>query len=172
MNQIIIKPLMSSDWREFKKIRLEALKTSPTAFSNTYEDIAKLPDEKWKQQMELNEKKEGEYYLFAYDNDKVIGMNGLYFVNKPILKHIANVFGVYVNPDYRGQGIGLRLMKDMLVEIRKNPRFTKIKLGVNAENYSAIKLYEKIGLKIVGRLEKELKFGDRYCDELLMEMMI
>jgi len=172
MGQIVIAQLPVKDWQKFKEIRLEALKTNPTAFSNTYEDIAKYPDEKWQKQMKQSEKKDENYFLFAFDGDKVIGMNGAYWTNKPVTKHIAEVFGVFVNPAYRGQGIGKRLMDEIITEIKKNPQFKKIKLGVNAENIQALKLYLSCGLKVVGRLEKELKFGDKYCDELLLEMLI
>lgn len=172
MGQIVIKPLHPLEWQKYREIRLEALKTNPTAFSNAYEDVVKYAEEKWRKQLEQSQKRDGEFYLFAFDGDKVIGMNGAYWKNKPVLRHVAEVFGVFVNPGYRGKGVGRRLMEDVILEIKKNPQFMKIRIGVNAENIPALKLYESFGLKVVGKLEKELKFGDRYCDELLLELII
>lgn len=172
MKPIVIKSLKPDEWQKYREIRLEALKTNPLAFSNTYEDVIKFPDEKWRKQLKQSQKKAGTFFLFAFDGDKVIGMNGVYWNNKPVTKHIAEIFGVFVNPKYRGQGIGRRLMEDIIKEIKKNPQFTKIKLGVNIKNAPAMKLYKSCGLKVVGRLEKELKFGKKYYDELLLEKII
>lgn len=172
MGQIIIAPLPPEEWQKYREIRLEALKTNPTAFLNTFEDVKKYPEEKWRKQLEQSQKRDGAFFLFAFDGKKVIGMNGVYWVKKPVIKHVAEVFGVFVNPNYRDKGIGKRLMEEVISEIKKNPQFTKIKLGVNAENIPALKLYESFGLKIVGKLEKELKFGERYYNELLLELII
>lgn len=173
MNQIIIAPLLENDWEKYKKIRLEALKISPTAFLNSYEDYLKFPDSKWQEDMRKSARKDGVFYLFALDKDKVVGMNGAFWRNdKEKINHVAEIFGVFVNPDYRGKGVGKKLMQGVIDEFKKNPQFKKIKLGVNADNIAAIKLYESCGLKVVGRLEKELKFGDQYRDEILMEKMI
>ncbi len=172
MGQIVIKPLLPKEWQKYRDIRLEALRTNPTAFLNTFEDVKKYPEEKWRKQLEQSQKRDGAFYLFAFDGEKVIGMNGAYWVKKPVIKHIAEVFGVFVNPNYRGKGIGKRLMEGVILEIKKNHQFTKIKLGVNAENIPAFKLYESFNLKVVGKLEKELKFGEKYCDELLLELII
>ncbi len=172
MNQIKLMSLPAKEWEKFKEIRLEALKTNPTAFSSTYDDLLRYPDEKWQKQLEQAEKKNGSFFIFAFDGDKIIGMNGAYWQSKPTLKHVVEIFGVFVKPEYRARGIGKKLMEAVIDEIKKNPQFTKIKLGVNAENQAAFKLYLSCGLKIVGRLEKELKFGDKYYDELLMEKII
>lgn len=172
MEKITIKPLNSQDWQKYKQIRLEALKTNPTAFLNTFEDVSGYPDDKWQEQLKKSAKKDGVFYLFAFDNEKIIGMNGMYWDNKPVIKHIAEVFGVFVNPGYRGKGIGKRLMNEMIFEISNNPQFTKIKIGVNAENEPAYNLYISTGFKAIGRHEKELKFGDKYYDEILLELLI
>lgn len=172
MNSITIGPLPPGDWQKFKQIRLEALQTNPTAFSNTYEDVATYPDEKWQQQMDESERKDGSFFLFAFDGEIIVGMNGMYWTKKPVTKHVAEIFGVFVKPRYRGIGIGKRLMEGIINEITKNPQFTKMKLGVNAENLPALKLYESCGLTVVGTLKNELHFGNNYCNELLMEKIL
>ena len=169
MSAITINQLNPDEWQKYKDIRLEALKINPTAFANTYEDVLTHSDEKWKEQLEQSQKKDGLIILFAMDGDRVVGMNAFHWANKPVTKHIAQIFGVFISPDYRGKGIGKLLMDGIISEIKKNSQFIKITLGVNAENTSALKLYESLGLKVVGKHEKELKFGDKLCDELLME---
>ncbi len=173
MNKIIINSLSNKDWKKYKKIRLEALKINPEAFLNSYADVLKYPDQKWQEDLRKSAKKDGTFYLFAFDKDKIVGMNGAHWRNdKKTISHIIEVFGVFVTPAYRGQGIGKKLMEGVINEVKKDSQFKKIKLGVNAQNLPALKLYQNCGLKIVGKLEKELKFGNKYCDEIMMEMMI
>ena len=62
----------------------------------------------------------------------------------------AQVTNVAVHPDYRGQGIGTKLFAKLIEEV-KTSDVTAITLEVRPSNEAAIKLYEKFGLKSVGR---------------------
>lgn len=62
-------------------------------------------------------------------------------------------FAISLYKEYRGQGIGTALMGDML-EVLKNAGFTKASLAVQKANY-AVKLYRKVGFKIVDENEEE-----------------
>lgn len=172
MNQIVIKPLPSDQWQKYRDIRLEALKTDPTAFGRTYDETAKYPEKRWRKQLEQKTSEDNVSMFFAFDGEKIIGMIGLYWRNKPAIKHIAEIHGVFVSPYYRGRGIGKRLMEAVMAVIENNPQFVKIKLGVNTTNSDAIRLYESLGFKIVGKLEKEIKLGDVYFDDYVMEKQI
>jgi RimJ/RimL family protein N-acetyltransferase len=59
-----------------------------------------------------------------------------------------------------------------LEEIQKSKDVVKIKLTVNPEQKAAVKLYQKSGFKIIGRLEKELLIDGRFYDELIMEKLL
>jgi len=50
--------------------------------------------------------------------------------------------------EYRGQGIGTKLMLRMLEEL-KNAGYKKASLTVQKANYT-VKMYKKVGFKIVG----------------------
>ncbi len=98
-------------------------------------------------------------------------MVGAYIVPRPKVKHVANIWGVYVNADYRGQGIGTRLLAAVLDELSRRPEIVKVKLQVNAEQIAAVALYEYAGFTTIGRAERELYVGERFYDELLMEKL-
>jgi len=172
MGQIVIATLLPEEWQKYKEIRLEALKNDPTAFSATYEEKILNPDQKWIDGLKDAEKRECDILLFAKDGEKVIGMIGAYWNNQPTTGHTANIWGVYVNRNYRGQGIGKKLMDVIVDEIKKHPQIIKISLGVNTKNEPALELYKSCDFKIVGTLQKELKFGDNFVDEYLMELLM
>jgi hypothetical protein len=45
MNNIEIITLKPEEWKQYRDLRLRALKEEPQAFGSTYEDISKHPDE-------------------------------------------------------------------------------------------------------------------------------
>ena len=62
-------------------------------------------------------------------------------------------FAISLYKDYRGQGIGTRLMKEML-SLLKMQGFQKASLAVQKANY-AVRMYEKVGFHIVDENEEE-----------------
>lgn len=167
MDNIEIIKLDPSRWREYKELRLEALKDSPQAFLVTYNDELAQPDEKWQ-----NRIKEEGIKLFAKDNTKLIGMVGAYTERFGSIRHVAKIWGTYVNPDYRSKGVGQRLMEEVISEIKKMPQVSKINIEVVETQIGAWGLYKKLGFKEVGRYTNQIKTGKKYYDEILLEMLI
>ena len=77
----------------------------------------------------------------------------------------AQVTNVAVHPDYRGRGFGTELFAK-LIETVKLLNVTAITLEVRPSNESAIKLYEKFGLRSVGR--RKGYYIDNNEDALIM----
>lgn len=62
----------------------------------------------------------------------------------------AEVMNVAVEPDVRGRGIGTLLFAQLIEEVKARGA-TAITLEVRPSNAAAIRLYEKFGLRSVGR---------------------
>lgn len=60
---------------------------------------------------------------------------------------------ISVLKEYRKNGIGYKLMKDMLEELKKR-RYEKVSLSVQKINY-ALKMYLKLGFKVIEEDEEE-----------------
>jgi ribosomal protein S18 acetylase RimI-like enzyme len=166
---ITISKLNIDEWPKYKALRLEALQNDPSSFGQSYNDILKSPDEKWKEQLQKSHNNDGSVMFFAKDKDRLVGMLGALWDYKEKTKHLAKIVGVYVSPNYRGRGIGKLLMETILKYLNDMPQIEKIKLGVVTKQTTALKMYEKHGFKHVGKLEKELKVDNQYFDEYLME---
>lgn len=91
-------------------------------------------------------------YLVARDEDKVVGYIGI----EKILdeEHIINMA---VHPDYRGKGIGKRLMQHVLND--EEVFF----LEVRVSNDSAKKIYEKYGFKVISVRKGYYADGEDAC---------
>jgi RimJ/RimL family protein N-acetyltransferase len=162
---IVIKKLEEDGWKEYRDLRLQALKREPTAFGSSYDEEKDITEEQWRKRTIGNA-------LFALSKDKLIGMIGYFRVNRTKLRHIANIFGFYVSREYRGQGVGKKLIDSVLIQIKKSEDIVKIKLAVNPEQKAAVKLYQSFGFKVVGQLKNELYIKGKFYDELIMEKLL
>lgn len=62
-------------------------------------------------------------------------------------------FAISLYKEYRNQGIGTALMKQMLLHLMARG-YKQTSLAVQKENY-AVRMYENVGFKIVANLQKE-----------------
>lgn len=62
-------------------------------------------------------------------------------------------FAISLYKEYRGRGIGTKLMERMLKEIKERG-YTKTSLAVQKANY-AVRMYRKVGFEIVAENEEE-----------------
>jgi ribosomal protein S18 acetylase RimI-like enzyme len=161
---IEIKIISEERWKDYRDLRLEALKKEPLAFSSSYEESKDKPESEWRDQIKN--------VLFALDRDKLVGMI-VYIHEKGIkTRHVANIYGVYLDEEFRGQGVGRKLMDAVITQIRKNPDVVKIKIAVNPVQKAALKLYKNFGFYIVGQSKKALSIEGKFYDELIMEKLL
>lgn len=156
--------LPAKRWRDCRRLRLEALKNDPAAFSSSYEEEKLLTIEEWRRRTRNT--------LFAFADGTPVGSVGYYFNTKKKTRHVAGIFGVYVTAGHRGQGIGRMLVEGALSRIRGKKRILKVQLSVNPELRPALELYKNCGFVVTGRATKELRIGPRFYDLLYMEKEI
>ena len=95
-----------------------------------------------------------DYCIVADDEGKVIGA-----VWTRIMKDYGHVddetpsFAISLFKEYRGQGIGTKLMKDMLT-LLKEKGYKRASLAVQKANY-AVKMYKNVGFKTVDENTEE-----------------
>jgi len=83
----------------------------------------------------------------------------------------CGTLGMGVLSDYRGKGIGARLIEDALYAA-KEFGFERVELEVYVSNVSAVKLYETRGFKHEGVKRKARKLDGKYDDILMMALFI
>jgi RimJ/RimL family protein N-acetyltransferase len=158
----MIKKLGKNDWRQWREIRLEALKKSPDSFmSYSFEEEDKTSDDMWAKQLES-------CLMFGYFvNNEIVGCCGLLLEKRVKISHTATLCRMYVKDEMRGNGIGLELV-NAVKDYAKNNDVKHLYLGCNAENRGAVKLYKKCGFKVYGTRPDYSKIGDKFYDDLIM----
>jgi len=89
---------------------------------------------------------------------------------KPVEKHVGTM-GVWLLPEYRGKGIGGRIIKKA-IKAAKEYGIKRIELGVRADNRSAVGLYLKLGVEIEGLQKKAMLMDGKYIDIYAMAMLL
>jgi ribosomal protein S18 acetylase RimI-like enzyme len=153
-------------WAEYRALRLYALQESPQAFGSSYAESVAHPDEFWIER--LRSAAEGRnLLLFAEDGDRLAGLIGTYDdASEP---GVANIISVFVAPNYRGRGLGNRLVDAILAEIRQRTDARVARLTVNVSQTAAISTYQRIGFVTVAT-EHNLMGDGNHHDELIMEL--
>ena len=102
-------------------------------------------DEFWNYEILENElKSEASHYIVAKLKDEIIGFAGI-----KLMIDEADIMNIVVKKDYRNQGVGTFLLKE-LIELCKKLNLNCITLEVMQENYPAIHLYKNFGFKQCG----------------------
>jgi RimJ/RimL family protein N-acetyltransferase len=78
--------------------------------------------------------------------------------------------GMGVVPDYRGRGIGPRLMNQALKQAFATG-FVRVELSVRADNMRAIRLYEKFGFVREGVLRDAVFVDGEFYDTIAMALI-
>jgi len=159
-------------WREAKQLRLEALLAEPTAFASSYTDELAFSDDLWIARLTTAYERDGNLTFFAAVDGALVGMAGAFWPAREKMRHVATIYGVYVSPARRGQGLASQLMRRLLDELSALPQLEKVGLTVNSASRPAIRLYERFGFERVGAARRELRVGGQFYDLLYMERFL
>jgi ribosomal protein S18 acetylase RimI-like enzyme len=161
---VLIREASPTDARRYRELRLEALLDSPTAFSADYQINLNHPMSFWESRLTIDEYG---IMFFAEHENTLIGMTGIRKGESPKTKHGAYVWGVYVRPAWRGLRIAEALI-GICADWAREHDVVILKLGVMADNESAIRCYKRCGFTVYGMEPRALFYEGRYYDEFLM----
>ncbi|MGE7115067.1 N-acetyltransferase family protein [Lysinibacillus sp. NPDC047702] len=170
MEQIKIRVATEEDVENMLAIQSEVL-VEEDYLITTFEEFQQTIGEQknWIQAKLTNER---ELILIAQYQEKIVGWLVFQSPNRKRLAHTGS-FGMMILKEYRGLGIGKRLLEKLLKWAELNPYIEKISLGVFSTNESAIALYKKMGFVEEGRKINEIRLHDKqYIDDILMYKMV
>ncbi|MCA9249379.1 MAG: GNAT family N-acetyltransferase [Planctomycetales bacterium] len=145
---IVIRPLQPGDAESLVRLRRQALVEEPFAFLSSPEDDRASSPGDVREQLAASPHQSA--VLGALDGSEAIGMVGLNR-DRPIkAAHRACIWGVFVKPEYRGQGIGSQLLQATLDFARGMDGVETVYLGVSEKTPDAKRLYEAAGFSVWG----------------------
>ena len=155
-----IRQLTADDLELFRDIRAEALRTHPQTFGSSEEDeggeAAIAAYRRW-----LHGK-----VLGTFRCGSLMGVAGFYVSPDRRSQHRGHIFTVYVREAGRGQGMGDRLIKELLAHAESCVE--QVHLAVLLEAAAAIKTYKRNGFEIYGLDPSAVRIADITYDKYLM----
>jgi RimJ/RimL family protein N-acetyltransferase len=160
-----IRLLEPADAQIFQAVRLRGLLEEPTAFvSDHSEEVDRPIGDVAARLIPL----EGAAVFGAFVEGVLAGITGVQTEKSERLQHKAWVWGVYVQPEFRGKGLARALIIAAMEHAFEWPGVLQLNLGVNATNTAARRLYESLGF-VEFSFEKQFMIvnGEPH-DEILM----
>lgn len=105
----------------------------------------------------------------ALDGERVVGWADIFPAWAHAVAHCGQL-GMGVHPDYRGQGIGERLLAACIAKARTRG-ITRIELEARSDNQPAIGLYRKLGFVDEARKRNAMRFDGVYYDAVQMSLV-
>ncbi|HWJ77188.1 MAG TPA: N-acetyltransferase [Niallia sp.] len=165
-----IRILNESDAQLYQELRLRALKINPEAFGSTYEREVKFTHETVVERLRPTEDK---FVLGAFgDRDVLVGMVTFMRESSSKTAHKGNIYGMFVTPEMRGQGVGKSLLLELIKQAKTCIGLEQINLIVVSNNDQAKNLYKSIGFEVYGVEKNALKFNGKYFNEDLMVLQL
>jgi ribosomal protein S18 acetylase RimI-like enzyme len=160
-----LRPLTASDAEAWWHLRLEALRNDSASFADSAEehqtktlDIARE---------RLSGDPAEKFVLGMFEDGKLTATAGFYRYTHLKERHKGHIWGVYVRPESRGQGVARLLMEEIIRRARTIDGIEQILLVASA-HLPARKLYEALGFQAYGIEPQSLKIGTEYVDDVLM----
>lgn len=164
-----IRPLEIVDFAPFLDIQREALLQSPEVFGSDYEWFESLSILSKEQRYEKYMNFPYQYILGAFDPDgSVVGMIGFTTETQPKIRHKGQVWGLFVQPSYRGKGLATQLIQSVLDTAHDVLDIEQVQLAVSTQNEASYGLYLRLGFTVFGTELHAMKVGSSYVDEYHM----
>ncbi len=88
------------------------------------------------------------------------------------ISHKGLLFRMYVAQTYSGQGLGRKLLEEVIRRAQLLPNLEQINLTVIATNNGAKRQYEKLGFRTFALEKNAIKDGDMYYNEEQMVLFL
>jgi len=165
--KVIIKKASKKDAEELLNLQQTALWEPGFMLENPDEWHHTVKDE----EDDIKTRQKGNnLYLIAQLDSQIVGF--LRFTGGKFAKTShAGKFGMFVRKEFRGMGVGKKLIKELLIWA-KNNKIKRVELEVLANNKPALGLYKKSGFKKEGVKKKESKINNKYLDSIIMAKLL
>lgn len=162
---VSIRPLVPADAPALRALRLTALTDSPEAFGSSYEEEASLSVQDFRARIP---QAPPDAIFGAFADDALVGMAGFAVYGRLKARHKGLMWGVFVRPEWRGQGFGSALVRQVIDHASWHVLVLEAAVGL--WNESARRTYHSLGFTPYGIERKAIRIGDAYYDEELLCM--
>jgi ribosomal protein S18 acetylase RimI-like enzyme len=167
---IVIRLLMPADAQAYLRVRLSQVELEPNAFAESPIEVRGKTAAATAER--LAAPRDVSFIVGACVDGEIVATAGYFRRMEAKTRHKGRVWGVFVAPAFRGQGLGRAVMNKLIAEVRSIDGLEQLDLTVAETQVAARKLYESLGFGVYGRETRSMRVGDAYVDEELMVMAL
>ena len=157
MRSVVIRKMKEQDWPSVKSIYASGIKTGIATFETS------IPNwEDWDKSHIKSAR------LVAISNNKVIGWTALSPVSSRCIYGGVAEISVYVDQQYRGKGIGRKLLETLIPSSEEIGIWT-LQSSIFKENVASQKLHLSLGFRIIGYRERIGQLHAVWRDNVILE---
>ena len=109
--------------------------------------------------------------IVAESNGHVVGWGSLNPYSPRVAYQYVADFSVYIERDWRGKGVGKRLL-EALIELAREIGYHKMMLSAFPFNRAGVALYERMGFTTVGICHEMGLLDGKWTDTIIMEKLL
>jgi ribosomal protein S18 acetylase RimI-like enzyme len=169
-NHMEIRRLNQDDAQLFYDFRMLALETDPFSFVESPDELRQVPVSAYAERLRASS---AENFVFgAFHNCSLLGSVGFYQEIPAKRRHKGHIWGVFVVPPSRRQGIARALMIEAIAAARTIPGLDQIFLTVSVTQRAARNMYESLGFRSFAMEPCGIRIGTLAVDEehMLLEL--
>ena len=166
-----VRLLTPDDAPAYAALRREMLVDTPWAFLRSIDDDFAVRPEGIAAKLRENEND----IAAAFDESdppRLLASAGVVRLDPKKTRHRALIWGVYVTPAARGQGLGRAVMALAINTARSWPGVECIWLSVSDRTTAARSLYESLGFKVWGTEPDAIRIGNESAAEHHMHLRV
>ncbi len=161
-----IRQLEPADALAFKTLRVFAMQESPTSFGSSVQDEEKRSIER----IQFMLSSQSSFTLGVFDQDKLIGLARCEVSTREKTKHKADIFSVYIHPEFRGRGLSRQLFEQLISRAKTIDGLETLLLAVTEHNAPARALYVSLGFVQYGFEPDALRYQNQSIAEMFMRL--
>lgn len=142
----MIRMLRDDDAEAYVKLRREALLDAPLVFASSPADDRSSNPEAVREELQ----RAPEFVIIGAFEKHLVGALGMYRDRHLKASHKVHLWGMYVVPSHRRQGVATALLDAALRHARLLPGVSWAHLSVTAAAPGAQRLYERAGFRVWG----------------------
>jgi ribosomal protein S18 acetylase RimI-like enzyme len=164
-----VRILTPHDAAAFQTLRLQALREDPVAFASSYDEERETPLAVVAARLAPASDRA---VVGAFDHAELVGLAAWHREEMRKLRHKGFVWGVFVAPSHRGQGLARHMLTEVIALARAADGIRQLNLTADAANERAVALYESFGFEVYGREPAAICVGGVLHDDLHMSLRL
>jgi ribosomal protein S18 acetylase RimI-like enzyme len=158
----MLRRLTPDDAEAFRTLRLRGLREEPDCFGRAWEEEAHQP-------LSFFAERLARHPVLGAGEGPLLATAMLVRETTLRQRHKAELGGIYVAPEARGQGLAVLMLRQLLWHAADCGVFD-IRLTTRAGETAAVALYRKLGFTVYGHEPRATRIGEDYLDTWLMAL--